>query len=173
MESTARHLVIVGPMGVGKTTVGALVAEHLGWSFVDSDRVIEALHGRTGSDIASTDGVGRLHRIEAEVLDEALGFAPPSVIAAAASVADDAVLLDRMSSPGVVVVLLTCAPSELARRTSRGRHRRRVDDGEAARLAQRRRDAIEPTGATVIDVTDIRPLEAATTIVGLVRHTSG
>ena len=36
-----RRIVLTGFMGSGKSTVGPLVAQHLGWSFVDVDDVIE------------------------------------------------------------------------------------------------------------------------------------
>jgi shikimate kinase len=41
-------LFLVGPMGVGKTTIGKVLAESLGLDFVDSDREIESV---TGADI--------------------------------------------------------------------------------------------------------------------------
>ena len=162
------HVVILGPMGVGKTTVGTLVADRFGWSLVDSDRVIEALYGKTGREIVDREGVAHLHRIEAEVLDEALRFAPPSVIAPAASVADDAALLDRLGAPNVVVVVLTCAPVRLSERAAASRHRRRLDGEAALELMTRRRDAVESLAHATIDVTTLAPEDAAGRIVDLV-----
>jgi shikimate kinase len=167
------HLVIVGPMGVGKTTIGTVVAQRLGWPFIDSDRVIETVHGRTGSDIVGVDGVARLHRIEVEVLDDALRLAPPSVIAAAASVADGPLLVDRMASARVLVVLLTCEAAELAKRAKRGGHRRHIEPDEVVRLIERRTKAIEPIAAAVIDVTGVPPQEVAGRIERLVRSQLG
>lgn len=42
------NVFLVGPMGVGKTTIGRVLAEILGLNFLDSDREIEA---STGADI--------------------------------------------------------------------------------------------------------------------------
>jgi shikimate kinase len=42
-----RRLVLTGFMGSGKTTVGPLLARHLGWKFLDVDDVIEAEAGTT------------------------------------------------------------------------------------------------------------------------------
>jgi shikimate kinase len=50
------RIVLTGFMGSGKTTVGPLVAERLGWSFVDVDDVIEAEAGCTIPEIFSRDG---------------------------------------------------------------------------------------------------------------------
>jgi shikimate kinase len=42
-----RLIVLTGFMGSGKTTVGPIIAERLGWSFMDVDDVIEAEAGCT------------------------------------------------------------------------------------------------------------------------------
>jgi len=169
--NTPVHVVIAGPMGVGKTTIGTMVAAELDWALVDSDRVIEVLYGKTGRDIAADGGVDELHRIEAEVFDEALGFAPPSVIAPAASIADHAMLLDRLDDPGVVVVLLDCESDTLAERAGGSRHRRRLDGGAAEHLMRTRRAALLPLAQMAIDVTSASPDHAAARIVALVAET--
>lgn len=48
MQSTLPSLFIVGPMGAGKTTIGRLLAKHLGRTFIDSDHYICE---QTGADI--------------------------------------------------------------------------------------------------------------------------
>lgn len=59
---------LVGFMGSGKTTVGRLLAERLGWSFADLDEEIEAAEGRSISDIFERFGEPEFRRIEAEAL---------------------------------------------------------------------------------------------------------
>ena len=77
-------------MGSGKTTVGERLAVALGRVFHDSDRSIESQTGRSGREIAETDGVDALHGLEKEVLIDSLSVEQPAVIAAAASVIEDA-----------------------------------------------------------------------------------
>ena len=48
--------VLIGPMGVGKSTVGRLVAERMGLSFIDGDDVVIEQEGRSISDIFIDEG---------------------------------------------------------------------------------------------------------------------
>ena len=50
------RIVLVGFMGAGKSTVGPLAAQRLGWAFLDLDDDIEAAAGRTVPEIFATDG---------------------------------------------------------------------------------------------------------------------
>ena len=54
--SPLRRIVLTGFMGSGKSTVGPLIAEQLGWRFVDVDDVIEAEAGTTIAQIFATQG---------------------------------------------------------------------------------------------------------------------
>ncbi|MGD1108664.1 MAG: shikimate kinase, partial [Terracidiphilus sp.] len=55
-RNAPRRIVLTGFMGSGKTTVGPLVAERLGWSFVDVDDVIAAEAGTTIPEIFRSEG---------------------------------------------------------------------------------------------------------------------
>src|SRR6056297_996710 len=46
--SLPKRVVLVGPMGAGKSTIGRMLARELGYRFMDSDRIIEE---RCGADI--------------------------------------------------------------------------------------------------------------------------
>ena len=52
----APRLVVVGPPGAGKSTIGRLVADALGVDFADSDEVVEQRAGRSVADIFVDDG---------------------------------------------------------------------------------------------------------------------
>jgi shikimate kinase len=59
---------IVGFMGSGKTTVGRLLAEEIGWRFADLDEDIEHAQRRSVSDIFAHEGEEAFRRIEHEAL---------------------------------------------------------------------------------------------------------
>ena len=67
------RIVLTGFMGSGKTTVGALLAEELGWSFVDLDREIEQREGRSVPQIFAESGEQRFRHAEAAALASLLG----------------------------------------------------------------------------------------------------
>lgn len=68
----AKPLVLVGPTGAGKSTVGAMLARRLGRVFVDLDARIEALAGRRVADIFAADGEAAFRAVESRALGEAL-----------------------------------------------------------------------------------------------------
>ncbi|MEV8629276.1 shikimate kinase [Streptomyces sp. NBC_01268] len=57
-------VVLVGPMGSGKSTVGALLAERLGAAYRDTDADIVATEGREISDIFVEDGEDHFRALE-------------------------------------------------------------------------------------------------------------
>ncbi len=61
---------LTGFMGCGKTTVGRLLAQKLGWTFVDLDVEIERQQGRKIAEIFETEGQESFRAIEAEALRE-------------------------------------------------------------------------------------------------------
>jgi shikimate kinase len=65
-------IILIGPPGAGKTTVGSLLAALLGVGFTDTDAVIEAAAGKHVSDIFITDGEAEFRRLEREAVAAAL-----------------------------------------------------------------------------------------------------
>lgn len=69
---SAPQVILVGPMGVGKSTVGALLAERLGCVYRDTDDDIVAEQGRTIADIFVDDGEPVFRAIEKRAVRTAL-----------------------------------------------------------------------------------------------------
>jgi shikimate kinase len=71
-------VVLIGPMGVGKTTVGKKLAKTLKRPFIDTDAVIVAQHGEI-ADIFASHGEATFRRYEEEAMAEAIS--KPAVVA--------------------------------------------------------------------------------------------
>lgn len=65
-------IVLIGPMGAGKTTVGGLVAARLGTSVRDTDHDVEHAEGRTISEIFVDDGEAAFRTLERAAVADAL-----------------------------------------------------------------------------------------------------
>ncbi|HWM19566.1 MAG TPA: shikimate kinase [Ilumatobacteraceae bacterium] len=134
------HLVLVGMMGSGKTTVGRVVAERLGRPFLDSDELIEARTGRTVKQISDDEGVPAYRLLETQALLDALSASVPSVIAAAGGVVLSPTNRDALRAADATVVWLNADPSLLVDRVRSGGHRPLLDDDPAGTLQQMHRD---------------------------------
>jgi shikimate kinase len=55
-------------MGAGKSTTGALLAQRLGWQFLDTDAVIEARTGATIAQLFARHGEAAFRALEAEAI---------------------------------------------------------------------------------------------------------
>jgi shikimate kinase len=67
-----RHIILLGFMGSGKTTIGRLLADRLGRSFVDLDDRIESAAGKTIAEIFTSDGEAAFRQLEGECLSRIL-----------------------------------------------------------------------------------------------------
>ena len=134
-EAVIRHVVLLGLMGAGKTTVGRGLAAELGWPLRDSDADLRAETGRSARELDVAHGTAELHRLEAAHLLDALTAPGPSVICAAASTIDDPVSRSALAARDLLLVWLRAEPATLAVRTRRAGHRRDIGPDRVAGLA--------------------------------------
>ena len=116
------NVVLVGPMGVGKSTVGRLLASRLGFGFVDTDAVIEE---RTGADIPwifDVEGEQGFRGRETAVLQDLLADSAAMVIATGGGIVTQPENHPLLKALGHVV-FLQASVAQLAARTSRDKKR--------------------------------------------------
>lgn len=108
------HIFLVGFMGAGKSTVGALMAARLARPLIDLDERIEHAAGRSVSEIFESEGEDAFRALEADVL-AAVEDEQPSVIACGGGVVvrpENRATLKRL---GTVAYLEVTAGEALAR----------------------------------------------------------
>lgn len=117
----AQNLILIGPMGSGKSAVGRALARELHRDFFDSDDVIEE---HTGVDIAyifEKEGEEGFRRRESKILEELTG--KTGIVLATGG---GAVVRDKnrrcLNARGFVIYLQTSVDQQL-KRTNRGRER--------------------------------------------------
>lgn len=133
------HVVLVGMMGTGKTTVGRSLAERLGRPFLDSDEMVEARTGHTVAELFEASGESGFRAEESAALAAGLADPTPAVLAAAGGAVLDPTnrrLIRQAAADGGLVVWLHTEVAVLARRVATGTHRPLLGDDPAADLAR-------------------------------------
>jgi shikimate kinase/3-dehydroquinate synthase len=97
-----RHVVLIGFMGAGKSTLGPEVARRLGRPFLDVDDEIERAHGPVW-ELFAREGEAAFRELEARFLRDAVGRREPAVVAVGGGAVETSRLLQELAA---FVVLL-------------------------------------------------------------------
>jgi len=111
LPAGVRRIVLTGFMGAGKTSVGRVLAERVGWQFLDLDDHLEARAGNSIASLFETHGEPHFRRMESSALANALAR-PNTVLALGGGTPEQ--LTNRLlleQTPGTLVVFLD-APFE-------------------------------------------------------------
>ena len=145
------HVFLVGPPGVGKSTVAPLLAEALGGRAVDLDDEIARDAGKPCAKVITEDGMPRFRAIESEIL-AALRPTPALIVV---STGGGAVLLDpnrkRMSELGMRIGLtgtVATVARGIAATLSERSHLDVSPREHAARVLRERRDVYRDVDAS-------------------------
>jgi shikimate kinase len=168
------HLLLIGFMGAGKSTVGRLVAEQLGVPFTDVDALVEQHDGRNVSTIFEEDGEATFRALEAAAV-QSLANLPSSVVACGGGV----VLSDEnralLKTLGTVVYLQVTAAETLAR-VGNDRTRPLLSGAggalAAGKLLEAREALYAATADIVVDTVDRSAEEVASQVVHAFRERS-
>ena len=114
---TAPRVVLVGPMGAGKTTVGRLLADAWGVTLRDTDQDVESAEGRSVSDIFVDSGEAYFREREHAAVVAALGSHDGVLALGGGAVLDPRT---REALLGHRVVFLRVGLSDAARRVGLG-----------------------------------------------------
>lgn len=172
-------LFLTGFMGSGKSAVGPIVAQRLGWRFIDSDSEIVHRAGGPIAELFTAHGEAHFRRLEREVIAELAGDPRrcpqcrgmrPAVIATGGGVLVDESNCAALKSAGVVVCL-TARPEVLAQRVTRSRTRRpKLTEGgkpvlERIRELMAERASSYARADVTVDTSDLSPDQAADQVI--------
>lgn len=170
--SRTNRVLLIGMMGAGKSTAGRILADRLGWPYLDSDDEIERQTGRTVPQIWKADGEPAFRAEESKVLAQACTSMGPAVV----SVAGGAVLDPEnrvMIRQAGLVVWLRAEAGTLALRVGTGAGRPLLEDGPAAalaRLLEERAPIYAELADLVFDVDRMSPPQVVESIIDSLRQ---
>lgn len=138
------NVVLIGFAGTGKSTIGELLAKKLGWTHVDTDRLIEAKVEKTISQLFATEGEAYFRQIESEVIRDTLSHSE-QVISTGGGAVLAAENREQMVSNGIVIALVADAETIIER--AKGDQNRPLFQGDVRdkvlRLLEQRKHAYD------------------------------
>ena len=150
----APRIILIGPMGSGKTTIGKSLAQKLSLEFRDTDSVIEKREQKTVSQIFIEDGEDAFRAIEREVLKEELRGSD-TVLALGGGAPISAEAQSALQAIESHVVYLDISLANVAPRIGFNRDRPLLLNnprGQWQTLMEARRPIYESVADTVVDV---------------------
>lgn len=173
MPEDRPNIVLTGFMGTGKSTVGRLVAERLGWAFVDADGWIEERHGSIPA-IFAEHGEDRFRDLEREAAAELAGRRS-TVVATGGRMLLDPVNEAALGATGVIVCLSASTEALVERLAGEADQRPLLrGDDPASRIRDLLAERASGYGRFPQVVTDHRtPGEVADAVVQLVEARTG
>jgi shikimate kinase len=172
------HLFVIGPMGSGKSSVGAAVALRLGQPFTDLDQRVETRAGANITEIFTRRGEPEFRRLEAEALADVVHQQPAVIAMGGGAVLNEAAW--RLMRRHGAIVALHAPPEELARRllrSERGVQQRPLlagaDPTERLRQILRERQRFYARADLSLDTQGLSVDEAAALVIGMSRSLEG
>lgn len=145
-----KHLVLVGPMGAGKTTVGRAVAARLGRTFVDTDELIVATAAMSVAEVFVVEGERGFRERERIAVADACATPEPAVISCGGGAVLHPDSRAKVAASGFVV-WLDAPGAVLAERVASGAARPLLATGDPIATLERIRSLRADAYAGVAD----------------------
>lgn len=156
-----RNVILVGPMGVGKTTIGRALAKLLHLEFVDSDQRIEDRTGVSISTIFDFEGEDGFRKREETIIEELTRLKGVVLATGGGAILSESNRV-AMRNSGIVVYLHAPVDMQMDR-TRNSRNRPLLEGGDRREILEKLMEEREPLyrqEADLVVVTDTRTPQA-------------
>ena len=119
-QERSTRIALVGLRGAGKSTLGRMLAEDLGYSFVELGREIEKFAGCSVAEIQALYGINAYRRYERRALEESIQIYPEAVIATPGGLVSDPASFNLLLAHCTTVWLQADPVDHLRRVTAQG-----------------------------------------------------
>lgn len=133
-QKQKRLIYLAGFMGSGKSTIGPILANSLGFEFTDIDKLIEARAGKSISDIFSEQGERGFRTLEREALEEISGSSDRVIALGGGTIANEENF--GLIHANGIVIYLQLPSEEVLRRMKHKTDRPILKDTQGNRLEE-------------------------------------
>ncbi|WP_245591349.1 helix-turn-helix transcriptional regulator [Derxia gummosa] len=127
----ASRIALVGLRGAGKSTLGARLAQALGWPFIELSREIERIAGCAPSEIHALYGANAYRRYERRALEEVIELHPEAVIATPGGLVSEAATFNLLLSHCFTLWLRASPEEHMSRVIAQGDLRPMANNAQA------------------------------------------
>ena len=124
-------IALIGLRGAGKSTLGRMLAEHIGWSFVELNKEIERQNGLSVAEIIALYGQEGFRRMEQAALVQLLARKELMVLATGGGIVSEPVTFDLILNSFYTIWLKAEPEEHMARVRKQGDLRPMADDRSA------------------------------------------
>lgn len=162
---------LIGLRGAGKSTLGRILADKIGWSFVELNKEIEAQNGLSVAEIIALYGQEGFRRMEQAALTQLLARKELMVLATGGGIVSEAITFDQILSSFYTIWLKAEPEEHMARVRRQGDLRPMADDRAAMqelRTILHSREPLYARAAGVLDTAGLTVDAAAAKLIAMV-----
>jgi XRE family aerobic/anaerobic benzoate catabolism transcriptional regulator len=170
-QMTFAGIALIGLRGAGKSTLGKLLADKIGWSFVELNKEIERQNGLSVAEIIAMYGQEGFRRMEQAALGHLLSRRELMVLATGGGIVSEPLTFDLVLSSFYTIWLKAEPEEHMARVRRQGDLRPMADDRSAMqelRTIPRSREPLYARAAAVVDTAGLTVDQAAVRLIDTV-----
>jgi XRE family aerobic/anaerobic benzoate catabolism transcriptional regulator len=169
-------IALIGLRGAGKSTLGRILADRIGWSFVELNKEVERENGLSVAEIIAIYGQDGFRRMEQASLNAVLMRPDPIVLATGGGLVSEPLTFDRVLSSYHTVWIKAQPEEHMARVRKQGDLRPMADDRSAMqelRTILTSREPLYGRAAAVVDTAGLSVEDAAARLAATVAPVLG